>query len=261
MNSRGAAFATICSEYLGLALALYAVRHQLIAGLSSAAVRHQLKSWEHYKSLLSTNTNLFIRTLVLMGSIMFFTSQGAAQGETVLAANTILFNLMLLAAYGLDGFAQAAEALVGESIGQQNRDKFLQVCRNCFYWSFGNALLFCLAFWLGKPLWLNLMTGIPEVLTAANQYYSWLIILPICSFLAYYLDGVFIGSLQTHWMRRMMIASTVLVFFPTWWFTQSWGNQGLWFAFAMWNIARSLTLLLAFKFMSRAIFSTTIQKP
>ena len=246
MNSRGAAIATVLSEYLGLAIALYVVRRELIAGLKNPAVTKKLRMVSQYFELLKTNTNLFIRTLVLMGSIMFFTSQGAAQGETILAANTILFNLMLLTAYGLDGFAQAAEALVGEAIGKKDKPEFNRICRAAFYWSLANAIIFCLIYWLGKPLWLGLMTDIPEVSAAASQYYGWLVILPLCSFLAYFLDGVFIGSMQTQWMRRMMIISSVCVYFPAWWLTQDWGNQGLWFAFVLWNLARSLSLVIAF---------------
>ena len=241
MNSRGAAIATVISEYLGLALALVVLWRPIIDGL---AHKRALLDLQRYRLLLYNNSQLFLRTLILMASIMFFTAQGAEQGDAVLAANTILINLMLLAAYGLDGFAQAAEALVGDAIGARDRGRFKAAMRACLHWSVVNAVLFSLLFLIGKPLWLNLMTDIPEVRALTAEYYPWLIALPLLAFAAYFLDGVFIGALQSQWMFRTMLFSSLLVYLPLWWLLQGWGNHGLWAAFSAWNLSRGLSLLL-----------------
>ena len=63
------------------------------------------------------NRDIFLRTLCLVAVTMFFTSAGAAQGEVVLAVNTLLMQLFTLFSYIMDGFAYAGEALAGRYIG------------------------------------------------------------------------------------------------------------------------------------------------
>ena len=62
------------------------------------------------RSLLALNQNIFIRTICLIFVFAFFTRQGASQGDSILAANTVLLNFQTLTALGLDGFANATEA-------------------------------------------------------------------------------------------------------------------------------------------------------
>lgn len=250
MNSRGAALATVLAEYLGLTVGLWAVR-QTIATLLQRHWRQILGAWTDYRGLITANSHLFLRTLCLLGSFMFFTAQGAAQGETVLAANTILFQLMLLAAYGLDGFAQASEALAGEAIGSKNQTRFYAVCWACSQWSFFSAIIFTLGFWLGEASLLNLMTSIAAVQDAAATQYHYLLLLPLVAFLSYQLDGIFIGALQTRWMLYTMLFSVFAVYLPLWWWLQDMGNTGLWIALLSFNAARSISLALVFTALSR----------
>lgn len=70
------------------------------------------------------NRDIFFRTLCLVIVTMFFTSAGAAQGEVVLAVNTLLMQLFTLFSYIMDGFAYAGEALAGRYIGARNKRLF-----------------------------------------------------------------------------------------------------------------------------------------
>ena len=73
---------------------------------------------------MSANGNIFIRTLCLVFSFAYFTALSAKMGEVVLAANAILMHLLSIMAYGLDGFAHAAEALTGSAYGAGQRSEF-----------------------------------------------------------------------------------------------------------------------------------------
>jgi MATE family multidrug resistance protein len=80
----------------------------------------------------------------------------------------------------------------------------------------------------------------------------WLILLPVIAAPSYLLDGVFIGSAETRPMMITMLLSTLAVYLPVWYLTQSWGNHGLWFAFTAFNGARGLTLWVAYRHKTRA---------
>lgn len=83
------------------------------------------------------NRDIFFRTLCLVIVTMFFTSAGAAQGEVVLAVNTLLMQLFTLFSYIMDGFAYAGEALAGRYIGARNQTALRNTVNHLFYWGIG----------------------------------------------------------------------------------------------------------------------------
>lgn len=241
MKSDGAAIATLVAEYSGCGLALVLLRRQLTS-TPGQLDRSRLRRWRDYQELLTVNRHLFIRTLALLASFAFFTAQGARQGDIMLAANTIIMNLLLLTAFGLDGFAHAAEALIGDAVGKGRRDVFYQTCGHCGYWSLITAVIFTGLFALLGQHLIALMTSIEPVQTQALQYLPWLVALPLVAVWTYLLDGIFIGATQTRAMQTSMLLSALLVYLPGWYFTRAWGNHGLWFAFLAFNAARGLSL-------------------
>ena len=86
-------------------------------GGARAAGRAGACSWlpDRFRRLLAVNRDLFLRSLMLEAAFVSFAAIGSRQGEVVLAANAVLMNFFTAAAYGLDGFAHAAEAMVGRT--------------------------------------------------------------------------------------------------------------------------------------------------
>ena len=66
------------------------------------------------RRFFQVNRDIFLRTLCLVSVTVFFTSAGAAQGEVILAVNTLLMQLFTLFSYIMDGFAYAGEALAAQ---------------------------------------------------------------------------------------------------------------------------------------------------
>ena len=75
---------------------------------------------------LSANGDIMIRTLCLVFAFTWFTARGARAGDVTIAANAVLLHFFEVAAYLIDGFAYASEALVGQSVGAKNRARFRQ---------------------------------------------------------------------------------------------------------------------------------------
>ncbi|WP_438764523.1 MATE family efflux transporter [Kushneria sp. TE3] len=240
MNVKGVATASLVGDYTALAVGLWLVRRALktLGGRFDAT---PLKRITAYGELFRVNRHLFIRTLCLLFAMAFFTSQGAQLGDQTLAANAILMQLVMMVSYGLDGFANAAEALTGRAAGRRDWREFAASVRACAVFSLLTAGLAALAFAIGGPWLIARLTGIEAVRHLAGDYLPWLVVMPMIAVWSYLLDGVFIGTTQTRAMRDTIIAA-LLVYLPVWWLTQPLGNHGLWLAFTTFTLVRSLGL-------------------
>ena len=74
--------------------------------------------------LFAVNRDIMIRTAALISAFLFFTAQGARAGDLTLAANAVLNNFLMIGSFFLDGLANAAEQLCGQSFGARNRAEF-----------------------------------------------------------------------------------------------------------------------------------------
>ncbi|WP_150911876.1 MATE family efflux transporter [Marinobacter halotolerans] len=239
-NSAGVAVATVMAEYSAAAVGFYLVLKNMPSG--QGFTRALFGRVSDYLTILQVNRYIMVRTIALLLVLAFFTAQGARQGDTVLAANAVLITFLLVISNGLDGFANAAEALIGEAVGQGDRAQFRRVFRVALRWSLWGSVLFTVAFVLGGRFLISLLTGIDEVRHTAWQYLPWLWTLPLTAVWGFLLDGVFIGATRTRDMQNTMLVSAGLVFLPVWWLTTGWGNHGLWFALISLMIARALSM-------------------
>ena len=179
-----------------------------------------------------------------MFTLAFFAAQGARFGDVVLAANAILFNMHTLMAYGLDGFAHAAEALVGKAIGARQRDDFLSAVRISTLWAFLISLGFSCLYLLLGDLIIGLMTDIATVKSTAQIYLPWVALLPVISVWSFLLDGIYVGATRAAEMRNTMIFSTFFIFLPVWYLLLPLHNHGLWLAFVLFISARALSMMV-----------------
>lgn len=241
MNSDGAALATVCADSLGFLLGAYFVFREK-PELIPLITRHSSLHFDDYRALLSINRHLFIRTLCLLLTFAFFTAQGAQMGDTVLATNAIIFQLLMLTSYSLDGIAHASEALVGNAVGENNSPRIKALVVTTGLWSLLIAAAMSVFFTVGQTLLIPLFTSISSVTESLNTYYLWVIFLPLICFSGFWLDGVFIGAGRTKTMQNTMLLCCVLIFFPVWWFFQPLHNHGLWIAFSTFSLARGLSL-------------------
>ena len=193
-----------------------------------------------YAAFFAVNANLFVRTMALIFTFAFVTAQGARLGGLVLAANAVLMNLQNLTAFALDGFAHAAEALVGKAVGQQRRDILERSVQLALKWSLYFALGFFLFYILIGPPLIRVLTDLPDVRSTAMQFLPWLVISPLISVWSFLYDGVYVGATRSKEMRDLMLISTFAVFLPAWFLLQGYGNHGLWLAFTIFMASRGI---------------------
>ncbi len=265
-NVAGVALATVLAEYIGVFISLgylcyFLYYHSQSPTASKPNQKRTLFTWSlkallnrhDLSRLFSVNGDIFIRTCCLLFVFAFFTSQGAKQGDVILAANAVLLTFLLLISNTLDGFANAAEATVGQFVGQMKNKKhaskqqLMLFVRSALQWCVGFTALLMLIFYLFGPSIITLLTNINDVQETAKQYLTWLILMPALSCLSYLYDGIFIGATQTRSMRNIMIVCLFVVFIPLWMLTQTYGNHGLWFAFSAFMLSRSILMWFSYQ--------------
>ena len=249
MTSNGVALASVLADYSALAFGGYLVMRQL-GLLEGHFQRQRLLAWSAYAALFNVNANLFVRTLGLLFAMAFFTAQGARQGDTVLAANAVLLQFIMLTSYALDGFAHAAESLVGRAYGRRDWPAFAATVRATARFSFWTAGAAALLFALFGNQLIALLTGLEEVRAVAAVYLPWMVLMPLIAVWSYLLDGVFIGTTAVSQMRNSIFAG-LAVYLPCWWWLQDAGNHGLWLALTLFTVTRSLVLILYYRHYRR----------
>jgi len=204
-----------------------------------------LRSWfsvASLKVLLNLNSNILLRNLALQITLAFVTFKGAQLGQTTAATNAILMQFFALIALGLDGIANAVEALVGEAKGKQRIDQINKQVTIGLLWSSIFAIAYSLLFTVFGQNIINLLTDQSE-LRQSTYAYLWLVVcLPVVSHWCFLFDGVFVGLTKGAAMKNSMLISAALGFFPIWWVFQDLGNVALWYAMLGFLAVRGLTL-------------------
>ncbi len=240
MNVEGVALATVMSEILAFGLGCHlAFRHE--HAWQALLQNRRLFVAGEAAQLFQLNKDLFLRTIALMTVFTFFTAQGARQEATILAANAVLLNMFVLAAFGLDGFAYAAEALVGHALGRGDGRRLGRALKLTAIWSMAQAVAIALIFLLFGQVWIDWLTTLPDVREAARGYLVWVVVLPLVGVWAFWLDGVFVGATSSRDMRNTMLLS-VAGFYLLWFLLRPLQNHGLWLAMLLFFALRGVLL-------------------
>ncbi|VAX18171.1 DNA-damage-inducible protein F [hydrothermal vent metagenome] len=252
MKSDGVALGTVIAQYSGLLISVL-----LFTGFYKKYLKYftftNLLEFSKLKTFFKVNTDIFIRTLALVFVFSFFTAESAAYGDDILAANTILMQLWIILAYAVDGFAFAAESLVGKFIGAGDRTNLVKSIKLIFAWGIGLGLFFTVVYsFLGYQI-IAIYTNNETVIALTLSFLFWAVISQLINSVSFIWDGIYIGATATSAMRNMMLLSTLFVFIPTYFILkESYGNNALWLALVLFMVSRALFLTLLAK---RSIFS------
>lgn len=251
MGVSGVAIGTVIAEYLAAATGLViAARH--LRGIGGRWEASRLFEPRRIARTMAVNRDIMIRSLSLIFAFSWFMAQGAKQGELILATNAVLMHFVSVSAYFLDGFAFAAEALVGRAVGAAHRAGLSQAARMTTWWAAGVALLATLFLALTGTTIVDILTVEPGVRSLAREFLPWAVLAPLVGVWCFQLDGIFIGATRTADMRNAMLIAAG-IFLVAWYALTPFGNHGLWAALYVHYAARSLTLLYYFPGLRRSV--------
>ena len=194
------------------------------------------------KNIFNINLNIFIRTILLTFSFLWFTYLGSQIGEDYIAANAILINLVFLSAFILDAYAFSTEGMVGYSLGKKDISLFKKIVKNSFILSTLTGLIISIIYFFINKHVITLMSDIETIRNLSSSYAVWLILMPLISSFCYQFDGIFIGASQTKELRNAMIFSVFSYLLMSLYLTKLMGNTGIWISLCLFMVLRALSL-------------------
>ncbi|MGD1806950.1 guanitoxin biosynthesis MATE family efflux transporter GntT [Dapis sp. BLCC M126] len=252
-ESSGAGSATAISQYITLVVGIVCVFNLI----SLAEIPQLIKNLWQPQVIIETfilNRDILIRTFALISTFAIFTNLSSYIDTLVLATDTLLLQVVTLAAYFIDGLAFATESLAGKSYGEGNQEQLKVLVKLSGIISVSIGLIFALIFCLFPTPLFSLLTNHSQVINNISSYVLWLI--PVLGFggMAYMLDGYFLGLTQGNLLRNSTLIATLAGFLPfaiVGWLLKS--NHILWLALAMFMATRAITL-------GKAIPDTMVEK-
>jgi MATE family multidrug resistance protein len=237
---QGVAFATFLAEWSGFALGLWLCR----AAFAVPAWRDWSRVFDavRLKHMAVVNSDILIRSLLLEAIFVSFLFVGSGFGDVTLAANQVLVQFMMITAFALDGFAFAAEAIVGQAMGARARATLRRGALLTSGWGLFCVSLLSLSFAFFGGWIIDVMSTSPDVREEARIYLIYMVFTPLAGLAAWMLDGIFIGATRTRDMRNMMAISFVIYVVGASLMVPAFGNHGLWLALIISFVARGITL-------------------
>ena len=247
---QGVAIATFMAEWSGLALGLWFCR----GAFATPAWRDRARVLDpaRLRHFAQVNTDILIRSLLLQVIFVSFLLIGARFGDVTLAANQILYQFMTITAFALDGFAFAAETLVGQAMGARRRAALRRAALLCSVWAMVSGALLAGAFAALGDTIIDVMTTAEPVREMARIYLPYMVLAPLLGVAPFMLDGIFIGATRTREMRNMMARSVAIYALAAAILIPTFGNHGLWMAMLTSFVARAVTLGLRYRALEAA---------
>ena len=242
----GVALGTLLSSYITTILFLVFTYNFIVKKFLILPNFNKILVHSKIIKLLKINFDIFVRTVVLTFSFLWITYLGSNLGEDYLAANAILIQFIILAAFFLDAYAFTTEGIVGFTIGKRNKKNFLSLVKNSIQISFITSLFISLLYLIFFKEIINIITDVEILRFISYKHFIWIVVIPPIASFCYQLDGIFIGASQTKEIKNAMIISVASFIVISIHLTKQFGNHGLWFSLFLFMLLRSLTLKFFF---------------
>lgn len=237
LKIEGVALGTAISQWLGCLYGLIIIRRKYAPRFSTFST---IFSRGEFNLFFKLNSDIFLRTLCLVAVTLWFTRTGASMGQEILAANALLMQLFMLFSFFMDGFAYAGEALAGKALGAGRRGEIRSLELDLMKWGVAlSALGMILYFFCGEFI-LGLLTAEEGVKAVARDYMPWAVTIPLCGFMAFIYDGIYIGMSLTRKLLLTMVLAMVVFFAAYLLLFPLWGNHALWLAFVLYLVTRGV---------------------
>jgi MATE family multidrug resistance protein len=226
MDSAGVAWGTVLAQYAGMMYAVLVIFRKHRNSIRLIRIRH-LFTGSSVMRFFQVNRDVFVRTFFVIFVLTYYNFASAGQGNVILGINVIFLQLIYAFSFFIDGFANAAEALVGKFIGERNKPALKMVVRALFLWGIGLAGLFTFAYFLFFDSLIRIYTGDPEIINRAKEFAHWIMLLPVISFTAFVWDGIYLGATAAKEQRNATLISAIVFFTIFFTFREKLGNHAL----------------------------------
>ena len=201
------------------------------------------------KSFMQMFGNLVIRTASLNVTLYFCNAFATKYGDEFIAAYTIAINLWFLVAFIIDGYSSAGTILSGKLYGEKSYGALMKFGNDLTKIGVKIGVIMCIiGFVFYYPLG-RIFNNDPVVL---EEFYNifWIVLamLPLCS-IAFIFDGIYKGLGWMKDLRNVLLFSTFIIFVPFVILFDHYdlGLHGIFYAFTLWILSRSIPLIIKFR--------------
>lgn len=249
LSVQGVAYASLLAQVAGFILAVlfFFWQRQYLTSVNL----HSLFAKNACLKLTRCCTHLLIRTLCMLMMVNIFMSESAAMGGSILAANSILFQIQYIMGDVFAGMSQTAALYAGIAVGSGNSKLFKDNLKLSGFWSLFVGFVMSLGYYLLRESVLYFFTDLSDVLSTAYEVDIYIMLFPVISALGIVYYGIFNGALVTAPICYSMLLTgasflaTKIALVPVF------GNTGLWQAFLIFYIARTSFLLIFIPYLCR----------
>ena len=201
------------------------------------------------KSFMQMFGNLVIRTASLNVTLYFCNAFATKYGDEFIAAYTIAINLWFLVAFIIDGYSSAGTILSGKLYGEKSYGVLMKFGNDLTKIGVKIGIIMCIVgFIFYYPLG-RIFNNDPVVLQEFyNVFWIVLAMLPLCS-IAFIFDGLYKGLGWMKDLRNVLLFSTFIIFVPFVILFDHYelGLHGIFYAFTLWILSRSIPLIIKFR--------------
>ncbi|MEM7071672.1 MAG: MATE family efflux transporter, partial [Pseudomonadota bacterium] len=237
----GIAMATVMAQCIGFIFVSVPILSREIAK-QDWPDKNILFTRQAFLRLLKMNSDLWLRTMILLFGFFLINISAGHIGTIELATTGVLLNLFYLGVYFQDGLAVACETLAGRMRGQRKVKELIEVSRVTFVFSIFLTISLMVILFLICPLMIDFITDIDDVRHLAKNYYLWVVFLPISSVWCFVFDGLFLGCSETRLLLKSTLISTVIYSVVLVGSTMFWGLGALWASLHLLMWLRALSL-------------------
>lgn len=237
MGSDGAAWASLAVQVL-----------MFIAALILLKIKTPFR-WElgrkldfHLKELSSLAGNLILRTIALNFTILLCHRYATSYSNAHNAAHSIAYNIWIFAAFFIDGYSNAANAIGGKLKGAKDFVKMQSLMQKILKFNIGIAvglsLVLSLFYYRIGPFF----NDNPDVVRLFESvFWVMLLLLPINA-VAFSMDGLFKGFGEGKFLRNVLFVASFAVFAPLLLVSDSFELKlySVWIALAGWMLVRAI---------------------
>jgi putative MATE family efflux protein len=200
---------------------------------------------EGIRSAAFAGASLVLRTLALQAVLVIMTAIAARQSDAAIAAHQVAMRVWNLFVFALDAIAIAAQAITGRQLGSGDVAGARAATRRMIGWGAGYGALFSVVLLAIRPVLPSLFGVSPEVRGLLLSVLLIVIVQQPAAGVVFVLDGVLIGAGDQDYLAVaglitlgvFAVAATIVV-------RTGGGLVALWIAYAMWMLARLVTLTL-----------------
>ncbi len=243
----GVALGTLASAYIVAIIFLTQTFFYFYKNFDVQVTYKKVMQKKKFLTLSGINFDIFIRTILLTFSFLWFNYLSSKLGEDFIAINAILLQFIIFASFILDAYAFSTEAVVGYAIGRKEKRIFLKTVSNSVQLSLVTGLVISAIYIIFSKSMINVLTSLEFLKFLSYEFIVWIVIIPPIASLCYQFDGIFIGASQTGEMRNAMIISFLLFIISSNLLVVNFGNHGLWLCLLFFMIIRFITLNYYFK--------------